>query len=73
MENFCSKYPSYIRYKQKIMRNTRSTLLKDNRKQDGPEQGLEWREFHDQGACYIVAREELDEWQWGEGGETCLH
>jgi hypothetical protein len=53
MEELCSKYPSYIMYKQKIRRNTRSTLLKDNRKKDRPEQGLEWREFHDQGSCYI--------------------
>ena len=49
-------------YKPKIRRNTRSTLLKDNRKQDGPEQGREWWEFYDQRTCYIVA-EELDEWQ----------
>jgi hypothetical protein len=52
----------------KFRRNTRSTILKDNRKQDGPEQVLEWREFHDQ-----VAEEELDEWQGFGGGETSFH
>lgn len=43
--------------------NARSTLLKDNKKQNGPEQGIEWREFHDQGTRYILAEKELDEWQ----------
>jgi hypothetical protein len=44
--------------KLKIRRNSTSTLLKDDNKQDEPEQGLEWREFHVLGTCYTVAEKE---------------